>query len=124
TPSIGLPGSYGMRSAIDRRNRSLVTQSVSARFLRLSTSSPPRAASDPATAPPLRAFGTAPCALRLAARFPIFTTSQPMTALRLLTMLMLDLRSLGRGYPIPGVNHPPGPAGGMTPEDGDEGTSC
>src|SRR5579872_1420903 len=112
-----------MRSAIDRRNSSLLTQSVSVRFLRLSSSSPPSAVSAPATAPPVRAVGAAPLAFCFAARLPSLTTTQPMTALRLLTMLMLDLLPVGRGYPIPRIKHPPGPAGGMAPGGGDEGTS-
>src|ERR1700758_932939 len=85
---------------------------------------PPSAAIAPATAPPVRAFGTASCAFRLAARFPAFTTSHPITALRLLTMVIADLPSSARGYPIPAEEGPPRPARRVAPGDRDEGTSC
>src|SRR5205085_6802689 len=88
------------------------------------SSSPPSAPAAPAADPPVRALGASPCAFFLAARLPTFRTAQPTTAFRLLTMPM-TLPLLGRTEAIgSSEGHPPEPAGGMTPGDRDEGTSC
>ena len=113
-----------------------------ARFLRQNSSPPaiPASAAAIARDPAVRASGTAAATFSFATRFLILRTTQPTTAFRLLTMPMStslglevtlpDARMLENEEAAPAAldgsfdeKSPPGPAGGMAPEDRDEGTS-